>query len=48
MKKKILYIYELEYSEYAENEVIQIEYDIDLVKSCEATIEVRSILVVKD
>ena len=45
-EEETLEIDEVAYSEYAESKVIKIDYSIDLVKSCETTIEVTPILVV--
>lgn len=46
-EEETLEIDEVAYSEYAESKVVKIDYSIDLVKSCETTIEVTPILVVK-
>lgn len=47
VEEETLEIDEVVYSEYAESKVIKIDYSIDLVKSCETTIEVTPILVVE-
>ena len=47
-KEERLEVDEVAYSEYAERKVIEIRYSIDLVKSCETTIEITPILIVKE
>ena len=46
-KEERIEVDEVAYSEYAERKVIEIHYSIDLVKSCETTIEITPILIVK-
>lgn len=46
-EEETLEIDEVAYSEYAESKVVKIDYSIELVKSCETTIEVTPILVVE-
>lgn len=47
VEEETLEIDEVDYSEYAESKVVKIDYSIDFVKSCETTIEVTPVLVVK-
>lgn len=46
-EEETLEIDEVIYSEYFQSKVLKVDYSIDLVKSCETTIEVTPILVVK-
>ena len=46
--KESLELWEIEDSKYAESEVIEITYSIELIQSCEATLKITPILIIKD
>lgn len=46
-EEETLEIDEVKYTDYANSKVVEIDYSIDLIKSCDTTIEVTPILVVE-
>ena len=46
-EEETLEIDEVKYSDYANSKIIGIDYSIDLIKSCDTTIEVTPILIIE-
>lgn len=48
LKRETLELWEIQDSKYAENEVIEINYSIELIQSCETTLKITPVLTIYD